>query len=91
MTKKPLYIVFARTGEYADIQRYVVTAYTDKLRAIQHVLNANKRAKEWQETRKTMEDPYADPPQGFSEFDPHLTMDFNGTSYYIDETELLED
>lgn len=88
MTKKPLYIVFAKTGEYSDLLRYVVTAYTDKLRAIQHVLNANKRAKEWQETR---ENPYADPPQGFSEFDPYLTMDHNGTSYYIDETELWED
>ena len=51
-------------------------------------MNANKRAKEWQETR---ENPYADPPQGFSEFDPYLTMDFNGTSYYLDETELWED
>jgi len=82
-----IYTVMGTTGEYSDRCEWPVVSYTNENLAKEHVIKAEKRAKEWEATRKSTFD---EPPLGWSKYDPDFDMDYTNTSYYIIETELIE-
>jgi hypothetical protein len=81
-----IYIVNGTTGEYSDRDDWVVCAYTSLDKAEEHASNAMHRAKEIQHSHRQ----YYRPQPGENEFDIHMQMDYTGTEYYVDETELKD-
>jgi hypothetical protein len=79
-----IYVVMGTTGEYSDRNEWSVIAYFDEAKAKEHVVNADRRAKEIQATR---EDRYRVEP-GANEFDPNMSMDYTGTDYYYNTVPL---
>ena len=82
-----IYVVFGITGEYSDNRRWLVMAFCDEEKAKQHVLNADKRAKELfaQFKRKNQ---FTRVPDGANQYDPNMQMDYTGTSYYYETVQL---
>jgi hypothetical protein len=76
---KNVYVVMGTTGEYSDRNEWAVMAYLDEAAAQEHVVNADRRAKELFATRP---DRYSIE-KGANEFDPDMSMDYTGTSYFI--------
>lgn len=74
------------TGEYSDRIRWPVLAHYSKESAEDHVVKAEEKAREWQVERG--KNSCGDPPEGWSEYDPEMQMDYTGTSYYYYEVEL---
>lgn len=72
------------TGEYSDRNEWAVMAFFDKSLAQDHVLKADRRAKELFATRKTLK-------KVQNEFDPEMQMDYTGTSYFIYEVPIAEE
>lgn len=91
---KKIYIVMGATGEYPEIEKWNVAAYTTKRECIKHVEAANDitlsffirnssgdgESLSWNSIGKC-ENPY----------DPHMRMQSTGTNYYWEELELLEE
>jgi hypothetical protein len=67
------------TGEYSDRSEWAVMAYLDEAAAQAHVVNAERRAKEIFALRTGWQMPEG----AKNEFDPHMSMDYTGTSYFI--------
>lgn len=82
-----IYIVMGKTGEYGDRNERSVIAYFDEAKAKEHVVNADRRAKEIQATR---EDYYYNTEPGANEFDPNMSMEFTGTDYYYNTVPLCD-
>ena len=76
---KNVFVVIGTTGEYSDRNEWAVMAYLDESAAQEHVVNADRRAKEIFATRA---DRYS-VERGANEFDPDMSMDYTGTSYFI--------
>ena len=76
---KNVFVVMGTTGEYSDRNEWAVMAYLDEAQAQEHVVNADRRAKELFATRQ---DHYSIE-KGANEFDPDMSMDYTGTSYFI--------
>lgn len=74
-----VYPVWGKTGEYADLREWIVTAYTSKKRAEKHAADAMNAAREIFCTRP---DRYSVPEPG-NPFDPEMSMDYTGTEYYV--------
>ena len=73
------FIVMGTTGEYSDRYEWAVMAYLDESAAQEHVVNADRRAKEIFATRNN----YHSVKRGANEFDPEMSMDYTGTDYFI--------
>jgi len=80
-----IFVVQGSTGEYSDRTDWVVCAYKSEAAAKEHVMKAEKRAKEifavsqghiWQ------------PEPSLNEFDPGMIMDYTGTFYTYTVTDL---
>jgi len=84
-----IYVVMGTTGEYSDKSDWPVIAYTDELKAQQHVINATRKANEWEAIRAN-DVQFTRPPKGWSEYDPNMQMDCAGTFYYYITTELVD-
>jgi hypothetical protein len=82
-----IYTVFGTTGEYSDYQEWPVISYLDEKKAQVHVVEATKRAKEWEVKRKAS---YEKPRKGWNKFDPDMAMDYTGTDYEYYETEIAD-
>lgn len=85
MTEK-IFVVEGTTGEYSDRSEWPVMAYVDEEKAKEHVVNAERRAKELEATRR---DYFDNVEKGANEFDPEMIMDYTGTSYYYYDVELI--
>ena len=79
--------VFGTTGEYSDRDEWAVISYLDEERAKDHVVRAIEKAKEWEVKRN---EKYTNPPEGWNEYDPKMTMDYNGTYYFYVTTEIAD-
>lgn len=76
---KNVFVVMGSTGEYSDRLEWAVMAYLDEAAAQEHVINAERRAKEIFALRKGWR-----MPEGVkNEFDLNMDMDYTGTSYFI--------
>jgi hypothetical protein len=85
MAKKiTIYVVFGRTGEYSDAQEWTVCAFRNEEKAKELVENATRRAKEIEVSRPS---DYHNPIGG-NEYDPHMLMDYTGTTYTYGPVEL---
>ena len=82
---KKIFVVMGSTGEYSDRTEWPVLAYTDEDLAKEHVVNADRRAKEIYATRKTR---YG-VEKGINEFDPDMDMNYTGTSYFLYTVDLI--
>ena len=82
-----VYTVIGTTGEYSDRNEWPVISYLDEERAKDHVVRATEKATEWKVIRK---ETYADPPEGWSEYDHKMSMDYTGTAYYYVTTEIAD-
>jgi len=78
-----IYVVMGSTGEYSDERRWTVIAYFDKVKAQEHVINADRRAKEIFVEYKGDWVEYKEIPPNANEFDPDMVMDYTGTIYWI--------
>jgi hypothetical protein len=76
---KNVFVVMGTTGEYSDRNEWAVMAYLDEDKAQEHVVNADRRAKE---LFATHQDCYSIE-RGANEFDPDMSMSYTGTSYFI--------
>ncbi len=76
---KNVFVVMGTTGEYSERNEWAVMAYLDEAAAQEHVVNADRRAKELFATRQDL---YSIE-KGANEFDPDMSMDYTGTSYFI--------
>jgi hypothetical protein len=84
-----IYIVMGTTGEYSDRSEWSVVAFKDKEMAKKHVTLATEQANE---IYKTMIDGIYDfDALPINPYDPKMKMDYSGTSYFINETILVED
>ena len=81
-----IWVVEGTTGEYSDRNDWSVCAYMDQQKAEDHARFAMLRAMEIQKSKKNRYDS-VDLTQ--NEFDPKMQMDYNGTSYYTCEVELV--
>ena len=89
-----VYIVKGHTGEYSDRNDWIVCAYQDKDKAELLVKNASRRASEifaemerdilnsWYGERNDL--------KYINEYDPSMQMDYTGTYYTYDATELRD-
>ena len=82
-----IYIVVGSTGEYSDRYEWYVCAYRDKQEAEIRVSECKKKAKEWESVR---DNDFRGPPDNHYECDPNMRMDYTGTDYYLETTELIE-
>ena len=73
-----VYVVMGSTGEYSDRSEWPVVAFMDEEKAKQRVIDAERKAKELEVTRK---DRYRIE-KGANEFDAEMQMDYTGTSYF---------
>ena len=78
-----VFIVMGTTGEYSDRSDWPVVAYTDGLKAQQHVEDATKAAKAIEVTRENRFDT-----EEVNEYDANMRMDYTGTDYFLYEVEL---
>ena len=76
---KNIYVVMGSTGEYSDRTEWAVIAYHDETAAQEHVVNAERRAKEIYATREN----HYRAEKGINEFDTDMSMDYTGTFYFI--------
>jgi len=81
-----IYTVIGSTGEYSDRTEWPVISYSDEAKAQEHVLNADRKAKEWEAIRESS---FEDPPEEYREYDQNMQMDYTGTYYYYITTELI--
>ena len=84
-----IHTIFGTTGEYSDREEWPIVSYVDEEKAQLHVMRATEKANEW---KAKMGDAgrYDGAPADFSEYDPNMKMDYTGTSYYYETTELIE-
>ncbi|TXH59003.1 MAG: hypothetical protein E6Q97_00910 [Desulfurellales bacterium] len=91
MTRK-IYVVIGETGEYSDREEWTVRAFTSEKRAKDFILMLDnwlrENGKSYRESRAVhvsgrynTECPH----------DPRFQVDYTGTRYYLDETELEEE
>jgi hypothetical protein len=85
--RRKVYVVCGSTGEYSDHAEWLVAAYTNEKDAQRHVLLAAQEADCIKEERGNR---YTSPREGSNRFDANMRMDYTGTSYYYDTTELHE-
>ena len=80
------YLVMGETGEYADLQTWVVRVYAREIdaRSVCHALNS--QAATWKASRSRKWD---GPPHGWSQLDPHMRMDYTGTTYTVQPVEYV--
>lgn len=84
MSATILHVVIGSTGEYSDRSEWLVRAFRDEAAAREWAEKAATRAKEIEAVRGSRYD--VDPDS--NEFDPHMTMDYTGTSYYVQDVPL---
>jgi hypothetical protein len=82
-----IFVVMGTTGEYSDRSEWPVIGYFDEKKAQEHVENAAKVAKGIEATRTS---PYWTDPDQSNQYDPHMRMDYTGTSYYLMEVDLVD-
>jgi hypothetical protein len=80
-----IYIVQGTTGEYSDRTDWIVCAYISRELAEERASKAMRRATElkrteWEYSGTIMQ----------NEFDANMRMDYTGTEYTVEETELIE-
>lgn len=80
-----LYIVIGVTGNYEDRHQWLVKAYNSLEDAELHV----KRCEQWFEENIDMEneDDWDGIFEGENPYDPHMSVDYNGTHWIIKECE----
>lgn len=81
-----IYIVEGSTGEYADRQNWLVKAYSSRDKADAHAQSAEKWINDYgvSEWRKQKYDANRD----LNPYDPNMSVDYTGTSYYVIELDL---
>lgn len=89
-----IYIVIGATGEYSDRTEWLVCAHKDEELAKDHVLHAEKRAKEIYQKAKNSDDEY-DARQELvnakaNQYDQSMEMDYTGTRYFYEKCNLIE-
>jgi hypothetical protein len=91
---KQIYVVMGTTGEYSDRIEWPVHAYFDKEQAEEHVVRADRRAKEaqavydsWYAVGRGSGNRFPTLPDNaaFKDEDPNFQADYTGTYYYIIE------
>jgi len=80
-----IYVVMGTTGEYSDRTEWPVKAFTVKRKAERLITLATEDAKRLESERETT---YSNSPEGSSEHDPKIQMDYTGTEYFYYEVEL---
>jgi hypothetical protein len=90
-----IFTVHGTTGEYSDRSEWVVCAYTKEEDAKQHIELASEYARLWKEKSKSadyLKIAYSVEGQEMQEkanpMDPKFSMDYTGTSYWLEEVEL---
>lgn len=88
-----IYIVQGTTGEYSDRTDWIVCAFKDKKAADQRARKAMQRGKEIEKEKEALrsqgEEYWEFKEDGKNEFDAKFMMDYTGTEYHVEETELL--
>ena len=79
------------TGEWDQYSKWQVLAYLDREKAEEYAAKANIRAKEIHSLIMFAVEEELDIPDLENEYDPHMYMDYDGTSYFIVEVPLQTD
>lgn len=74
-----IFVVMGTCGEYSDRNEWAVMAYFSEAKAQEHVVNADRRAKELYATHESRWQIAG----GANQFDPNMQTDYTGTSYFI--------
>ena len=82
-----IYVVMGTTGKYSDRTEWLVAAYSNEKEAQKHIELATEKANE--EFEKYRKDVYKYDPK--NEYDKGMAMDYTGTRYFLEESELFED
>ena len=84
---KTVYVVMGYTGEYSDNREWPVCAFFDEEKAKERVVLAGERAREiFSKYKDILWDSEIEP----NEYDPHMDMDYTGTSYFYHTVEVVE-
>ena len=82
-----LYLVIGHTGEYSDRQQWVVCAYLDENKAKHHAEKAGEYARiEFEK----LESKYRGDLIPENPWDAKMMIDYTGTSYKLETTELID-
>lgn len=81
----PIYVVMGTTGEYSDRSQWPVKAYRTEASARVLVEKASERAREIEVATKGS---YRAMREAVNEHDPHMDMDYTGTTYYVMKVDL---
>ena len=91
-----LFIVIGTTGEYSDRSEWIVAAYWDQEKALEHAARARRRTAEiaasfgsnYLDLLKARD---ASDPGTKNIWDPNWSRDYTGTDYTVAEVPLFED
>lgn len=81
-----IFIVMGRTGEYSDSREWVVCAFVSEAEAKDYVDKCSKMADELMVRRGSRYSYNFEP--DLNPLDPYFQMDYTGTSYWAEPTEL---
>ena len=84
---KTVYIVQATTGEFSDRMEWLVAAYFDIQQAKKHAELASIRAEELMANHDNFYDILGESNQ----YDPEMSVDYNGVHYYVTELKIYHD
>jgi hypothetical protein len=86
---KTIFVVEGSTGEYSDHREWLVKAYTNETKAIEHILLASQEANKL--FVKYNSDDYAYGDSLENKYDPYMQMDYTGVRYRYHSIELVEE
>lgn len=82
-----IYLVEGNTGEYEDHRDWLVKAFFSEVKAQKLVIDAQTRANEIFQNRKSI----SNESDGINEFDPNFMLDYTGTYYKYYSIEVDEE